>query len=117
MKNLRVWIAAGLLCAIVLLSCFSAAAVRKSCTLLIAQTEAVLTADDPAAAIEALTEEWHRQSVLLHLFVPNQPLTELNTAILRLDALYAVQSDALPAELHGIAAALKWIRGRELTAF
>lgn len=117
MKNLRVRIAAGMLCVIVLLSGISAAAVRKSCSMLITQTDAVLTADDPAAAIEALTDEWRRQSVLLHLFVPNQPLTELNTAILRLDALYAVQSDELPAELHGITAELKWIHGRELTAF
>ena len=102
---------------VLLLSGFSAAAVRKSCTVLIARSEAVLTAAEPAAAIETLTAEWRRQSRLLHYFVPNQPLTELNTAILRLDALQAEQSDELSAELHGIIAALQWIRGRELTAF
>ena len=117
MKNLRVRIAALILSLLLLLTAGSAAAVRKSCTILIRQTEAVLTAHDPAEEIAALADEWRRQSVLLHFFVPNQPLTELNTAILRLDALCAEQSDELPAELHGILASLEWIRGRELTAF
>ena len=117
MKNLRVCIAALILCAVLLLTVFSAAAVRKSCTLLIAQTEAVLAAEEPAEAIAVLQNEWRRQSRLLHFFVPNQPLTDLNTAVLRLDALCSVGSDALTAELNGIAAELKWIRGRELTAF
>ena len=117
MKNLRVRTAAALLCIILLLSGISAAAVRKSCTVLIRQTEAVLAADDPAEAIGTLTAEWRRQSVLLHRFVPNQPLTELNAGILRLDALCASQSDELSAELHGILAELQWIRGRELSAF
>ena len=117
MKNLRVRIAALILSLLLLLTTGSVAAVRKSCTVLIRQTEAVLTAQDTAAEIEALANEWRRQSVLLHFFVPNQPLTELNTAILRLTALCTKQSDELPAELHGILASLEWIRGRELTAF
>lgn len=117
MKNLRVWIAAGILCAVLLLTVYSAAAVRRSCALLIRQTEAVMQADDPAAEIEKLTEAWRRQSRLLHYFVPNQLLTELNTAILRLDALCAAQSDELPAALYGIRAELLWIRCKELTAF
>ena len=117
MKNLRVRIAAVILCANLLVSGYSAAAVRRSCTRLIQQSEAVLTAENRPAEIEALTAQWRRESRLLHFFVPNQPLTELNTAILRLDALQAEQSDELSAELHGIIAALQWIRGRELTAF
>ena len=117
MKNLRVRIAALILCTVLLLTVLSATAVRKSCKLLIRQTEAVLQSDDPAAGIEALEAEWRRQSRVLHFFVPNQPLTELNTAILRLDALCAAQSDALPAELNGIIAELQWIRGKELTVF
>ena len=117
MKHLRVRIAAALLCIILLLSGISATAVRKSCAVLIRRTEAVLDTEHPGTEIEALTGEWRRQSILLHLFVPNQPLTDLNTAVLRLDALCSVGSDALTAELNGIAAELKWIRGRELTAF
>ena len=95
MKHLRVRIAAALLCIILLLSGISATAVRKSCAVLIRRTEAVLDTEHPGTEIEALTGEWRRQSILLHLFVPNQPLTDLNTAVLRLE----------------------WIRGRELSVF
>ena len=42
--------------------------------------------------------------------LPAQPMTELNEAILRLDALDAVQSDELLAELHAVRADLLWIR-------
>lgn len=117
MNNLRVRIAVLILCTLTLLSIFSVVAVRKSCAALIAQTEAVLTADDPAAEIDALTAKWNRQRVLLHFFVPNQSLTDLNSAISQLDALYAAKSDTLSSELHAIIAGLQWIRSTELSIF
>ena len=57
MKNLRVRIAAVILCANLLVSGYSAAAVRRSCTRLIQQSEAVLTAENRPAEIEALTAQ------------------------------------------------------------
>lgn len=117
MSNFRVRIAALLLCSLTLLSIVTAAAVRKSCTVLIRQTEIVMTADNPAAEINRLTAEWNRQRKLLHYFVADQPLTDLNAAIAQLDALHAAQSDTLSAALQTIIADLQWICTTELSVF
>ncbi len=117
MSNLRVRIAVLILGGLILLSLFSAAAVRGSCAELIAQAETVLTANDPKTEIDSLIREWNQQRVLLHFFVPNQPMTELNSAILQLDALYDAKSDTLSSELHAIIARLQWIHRTELSVF
>lgn len=117
MSNLRVRIASLLLCGFSLLSIFSAFTVRKSCSVLIALTETVLSADDPVSAIHALTDEWDKQYLPLHFFVPNQSLSDLNTRIMKLDALNTADHAALPAELHSIIAELQWLRHTELSVF
>lgn len=117
-KSTRTGIAAVLLAGITLLSFRSASAVRKSCGRLLACTEAVQAAQgDASAEIGALEACWRKESRLLHFFVPNQPLTDLNEAILRLDALNRSQSDELTAELDAVRADLLWISGHEASVF
>ncbi len=121
MKNLRVRIASAVLTLMLLLTVTGVVSVRRSCAHLIAQTEAVMQAveaggkDAAAEPIEKLEAEWRRYSRRMHLFVPNQPLSELNTEILRLDALRQADCDELTATLAGITAHLQWIRGMELS--
>ena len=114
-KSTRVFIAEMLLAGITLLSVWSAFAVRRSCDRLLACTDAALAS--PAEQLCALRECWRAESRLLHYFVPNQPLTDLNKAILRLDALSQSQSDELHAELYAVRADLLWIREHEMTVF
>ncbi|MBR6106502.1 MAG: DUF4363 family protein [Oscillospiraceae bacterium] len=117
-KSTRTGIAAVLLAGITLLSVRSAFAVRRSCRRLLACTEAIQAETaDAADKIEALEACWRRECRLLHFFVPNQPLTDLNAAILRLDALNSGQSDELSAALEAVRADLLWISGRELSVF
>ena len=60
---------------------------------------------------------WRRYSIPLHLFVPNQPLTDLNETVFGLRAMYTDRCDELRAELAAVRADLEWIRGQELSLF
>ncbi len=116
LRNTRTLTAILLLTGIFLLSICSAALVRRSCDRLLKCTDAAIYVldtmdkDHAAGEIGALTRCWEQNRGLLRLMLPAQPMTELNEAILRLDALDAVQSDELLAELHAVRADLLWIR-------
>lgn len=115
MKNLRVWIAAAILCGMILLTVYSLFAVRHSCAELTAQTarisQAVAQHAAPEQEIAALEQLWRKNSRVLHLFLPNAPLMELNETILRLHALCESDSDELTAELSAVTADLQWLSG------
>ncbi|MBQ8923002.1 MAG: DUF4363 family protein [Oscillospiraceae bacterium] len=123
LRNTRMRIAICLLTAIILMCFWSAIQVRKSCDRLLKCTDAAIYAADTlhkenlAGELGAIVRRWKKDSPLLHLFVPAQPLTDLNEAILRLEALDAADSDELTAELCAVRADLLWIRGHELTVF
>lgn len=113
MKNTRVWIAAAILCGLILLTVYSILAVQHSCTELTAQTERIIQAVAEHAApeqeITELEQLWHKNSRLLRLFLPNTPLMELNETILRLNALCESDCDELTAELSAVTANLQWL--------
>ena len=123
LRNTRVRIALCLLSAIVLMCIWSAVQVRRSCDRLLKCTDAAIYAADTmhkenlAGELGAIVRRWKKDSPLLHWFVPAQPLTDLNEAILRLEALHTAKSDELSAELCAVRADLLWIRGHELTVF
>ena len=120
MKNRRICTAIAVLSAVILLMAGSVLTVQHCCGRLLGQTgrvEASLGTEQAAAEIEALEAQWRRYSIPLHLFVPNQPLTDLNETIFRLNALYTERCDELRAELSAVRADLEWIRGQELSLF
>lgn len=120
MKNKRIRTALAVLCIIMLLMLGSVVTVRHCCGRLLRQTDRItasLGTAQTAAEIEALESDWRRYSIPLHLFVPNQPLTDLNQTIFRLQALQSEACDELRAELCAVKADLEWIRGQELSLF
>ena len=120
MKNKRIRTAAAVLGVILLLMLGSVLTVRHCCGRLLRQTGRVLESlgtESTAAEIQTLEADWRRYSIPLHLFVPNQPLTDLNETIFRLEALYADRCEELRAELCAVKADLEWIRGQELSLF
>ena len=120
MKNKRIRTAIAVLCGIILLMTGSVITVRHCCGRLLLQTGRILDAigtEQAAAEIEALEADWRRYSIPLHLFVPNQPLTDLNKTVFRLQAMNADGCDDLRAELCAVRADLEWIRGQELSLF
>ena len=120
MKNKRIRTALAALCIIMLLMLGSVVTVRHCCGRLLGQTDRVIAAigsEQTAAEIEALEAEWRRYSIPLHMFVPNQPLTDLNKSVFRLQAMHRASCDELRAELCAVKADLEWIRGQELSLF
>lgn len=123
LKNTRIRVAMLLFAGISVLALWSAMTVRQCCNRLLTGTNAVIAAiraeDNAQTAdkIDALIQLWKSDSAAMHLFVPYQPLTDLNETILRLPALNDVQSDELEAELYAVRADLLWIREHELTLF
>ena len=120
MKNKRIRTALAVLGIIFLLMLGTVLTVRHCCGRLLRQTDRILAAlgtEQTAAEIEMLEAEWRRYSIPLHLFVPNQPLSDLNETIFRLNALYTGRCDELRAELCAVKADLQWIRGQELSLF
>lgn len=120
MRNTRIRTAAAVFGGIILLMTGSVITVRHCCGRLLRQTEKifdVLGTEQAAQEIGALEAEWKRYSIPLHLFVPNQPLTDLNKTVFRLQAMNADGCDELRAELCAVRADLEWIRGQELSLF
>ena len=114
MKNKRIRTAAAVLGGIILLMTGSVITVRHCCGRLLRQTGKILDAigtEQAAAEIEALEADWRRYSI------PNQPLTDLNKTVFRLQAMNADGCDDLRAELCAVRADLEWIRGQELSLF
>lgn len=112
MKQSRVFIAAAVLCGVLLLTFWSAFAMKRSCGRLIAQTERIAVTADISAQqqeIAALEQLWRKESRRMDLFLPRQQLMDLNEAIFRLQSLSAAESDSLQVELSAIAADLRWI--------
>ncbi|MBR6717518.1 MAG: DUF4363 family protein [Oscillospiraceae bacterium] len=123
MSNKRIRTALAVLLMLVLLMICSVVTVRHCCGRLLRGTDLVLESLDSqqenavSDAIEALEANWRRYSIPLHLFVPNQPLTDLNKSVFRLGAMQKDGCDELRAELCAVKADLEWIRGQEMTLF
>ncbi len=118
--NRRICTALAVLSMVILLMTGSVLTVQHCCGRLLRQTERVaasLGTEQTAAEIKALEAQWRRYSIPLHLFVPNQPLTDLNETVFRLEALNTDRCDELRAELAAVRADLEWIRGQELSLF
>ena len=123
MSNKRIRTALAVLLMLVLLMTGSVVTVRYCCSRLLRGTDQVLEsldvqqADAVSDAIAELEANWRRYSIPLHLFVPNQPLTDLNKSVFRLGAMQQDGCDELRAELCAVKADLEWIRGQEMTLF
>lgn len=120
MKNARICTALAVLSMIILLMVGSVLTVQHCCGRLLLQAERIeasLGTEQAAEEIEALEASWRRYSIPLHLFVPNQPLTDLNETVFRLRAMHTDGCDELRAELAAVRADLEWIRGQELSLF
>lgn len=123
MSNKRIRTALAVLLMLVLLMTGSVVTVRYCCGRLLRGTDLVLEsldvqqADAVSDAIAELEANWRRYSIPLHLFVPNQPLTDLNKSVFRLGAMQQDGCDELRAELCAVKADLEWIRGQEMTLF
>ncbi len=119
MKNVRIQIACGVLCGILLLTGWSVAAVRRCCSDLMRHADAVLAAPDDAVLqqLSALEKDWEKNRLLLRFFIPNQQLIEINAEIRQLRAHYTEQSDEMQAGLYAVRADLEWLRRQELTIF
>ena len=118
MRNARTRIALLMLCALLTMAAASGITVSRTCGRLLDAAAAVgqnlqsHPADVPDA-IAALRERWKSDSAVLHLFVPNQTLVELNASIAKLDAMHKADCEELTAELAAIRADLQWIRARK----
>lgn len=121
MRNIRTRIAAGVLCALLVMIMVSFVTVQRVCSRLLAKTDAVCAAvdsgNDPTDAISALEDAWAADRYRLHLFVQSEPLTDLNDAVNRLRPMYASDCDELTAELSAIRAELIWLRKQERSVF
>ncbi|HBI85364.1 MAG TPA: hypothetical protein DDX71_03610 [Ruminococcus sp.] len=118
MKNVRTCIALLMLCGLLLLTAASVLTVRHTCGNLLNAAENIANTlqthpEDTRAAIQTLRQRWKSDAAVLHLFVPNQTLVDLNEAIARLDAMYTADCDELTAEIAAIRADLLWIRARK----
>lgn len=122
MSNKRIRIAFFVLCGILALTVWAFASVQRQCGALIRHTENILQIlksenGNPEDAIALLADTWQSDSFWLHLFVPDQPLNDLNRAIARLPALYDADCDELTSELCAIRADLQWICQQDMTVF
>lgn len=121
MKQMRLYIAAGVMLALILLTVFSVLTVRSRCEVLLRDTDAVIAAaekQETEAAREAvavLEQDWRRESNVLRFFVPAETLAELNRSVFRLAPLTG--TDELAPELESVRATVAWMHGMELTVF
>ncbi len=121
MKSNHIRIAAGILYSILAAALLAAAGMLLTFDRLIGQTDALIRTVSECAPersvrteLEGLERSWKGSRFWLQMLIPNENLSDLNEAILRLPAELSAGSDAFPAELAGVSADLKWLRRKQL---